>query len=174
MNDESVTHLTAAEEDPVVDRWLASLPALAPSAGFEEAVMARVWAPAPSWLVSMQGATRALFAGRRAWAWAGGLAASSAVSIAIAVTYALSNWIQVETAWSLFASGFAVEAWRAVVTVAAKAAGAGLALSSFWGLNYKVLLFATLAGGLVTAISLWGLYRVLSIDTERITFDASR
>ncbi len=110
MNEDRVSNITPSEEDPVVDRWLNSLPELVPSPGFEDAVMARVWRPAPSWLQSMQSATRALFSGKRVWMWAGGLAASSAVSMVILVGLAVSNWVQVETAWSVFfaTSSFAI------------------------------------------------------------------
>ncbi len=174
MNEPNSTSITPAEEDPVVHGWLASLPELAPRLGFEDAVMSRVRVPAPSWVLSVQNATRHVFAGKRVWMWAGGLAATSAVSLAIVVTLTVSYWMQVETAWSLFATGFAVEAWRAVVTVAAKTASTGFALSAFWGFNFKMLTFAGLAGALVTVTSLWGLYRILSVETERITFDASR
>ena len=174
MNEHFDTQITPAEEDPQIDRWLASLPEFAPRAGFEDAVMARVYVPAPRWMQSVQSATRALFAGRRKWMWAGGLTASSAVSIAIIATLAASNWVQVETAWSLFANGWLLDAWRVAITVTAKTLGAGLALAAFWDLNFKMLIFASLAGAAVAAVSLWGLYRVLSIDTERISFDASR
>ncbi len=174
MNQHSVTPLTPAEEDPVIDRWLASLPEFVPGPHFEHAVMARVRVPAPSWALAVQGATRAWFAGKRAWMWAGGLAASSAVSIAVIVTLLVTHWVQVETAWSLLAGGIMLEAWRAAVTLTARAVGAGLAMSAFWGLNYKAFVLAGLAGGLITGVSLWGFYRVLRIDTERISLNASR
>ncbi len=93
MNEDRVSNITPSEEDPVVDRWLNSLPELVPSPGFEDAVMARVWRPAPSWLQSMQSATRALYSGKRVWMWAGGLAASSAVSMVILVGLGVSHWV---------------------------------------------------------------------------------
>ena len=174
MNEQNVTPLTPAEEDPVIDKWLASLPEFVPGPHFEDAVMARVRVPAPSWVLAVQDATRSLFAGRRAWMWAGGLAASSAVSIAVIVTLLVTRWVQVETAWSLLAGGIMLEAWRAAVTLTARAISTGLAMNVFWGLNYEAFVLAGLAGGLITGASLWGLYRVLRIDTERISLNASR
>lgn len=174
MNQHSVTPLTPAEEDPVIDKWLASLSQFVPGPHFEHAVMARVRVPAPSWVLAVQGATRTWFAGKRAWTWAGGLAASSAVSIAVIVTLLVTHWVQVETAWSLLAGGIMLEAWRTAVTLTARTVGAGLAMNAFWGLDYKAFVLAGLAGGLITGVSLWGLYRVLRIDTERISLNASR
>ncbi len=174
MNEQSATPLTPAEEDPVIDRWLASLPEFVPSSHFEDAVMARVRVPAPSWVLAVQDATRSWFAGRRAWIWAGGLATSSAVSITVIVTLLVTHWVQVETAWSLLAGGIMLEAWRAAVALTARAVGAGLAMNAFWGLNYNAFVLAGVAGGLISAACLWGLYRVLRIDTERISLNASR
>lgn len=174
MNQHSVTPLTPAEEDPVIDKWLALLPEFVPGPHFEDAVMARVRVPAPSWVLAVQGATRALFVGKRAWMWAGGLAASSAVSIAAMVTLFVTHWVQVETAWSLLAGGIMIEAWRAAVALTVRAVSAGFAINAFGGLNYQAFVLAGLAGGLVTGFSLWGLYRMLRIDTERISLNASR
>ena len=107
MNENPVTQLTPAEEDPIIDRWLASLPEFAPHADFEDAVMSCVYVPVPHWLQMVQSGTKRLFSGNRAWAWAGGLAASSAVSMVVMVSWAITHWVQVETAWSLFVNSYA-------------------------------------------------------------------
>jgi hypothetical protein len=175
MNEDLVTQLTPSEEDPIVDRWLASLPEFAPRAGFDDAVMRRVYVPVPLWLQTVQSGTRRLFKGNRAWAWAGGLAASSAVSMVVLVSWALSHWVQVETAWSLFVNSYAVDAWRATITLAVKVFGTGLAVRDAWGLNGTLLISAGIAAVLITAFSAWGLHRILSsTNTERISFNASR
>jgi hypothetical protein len=175
MIEDNVTKLTPAEEDPIVDRWLASLPELSPSAEFENAVMARVWVPAPRWVQSVQTATRAVFHRKRLWMWAGGLAASSAASMAVIVTLMVSHWVQVETAWSTLLGGFVLEAWRASVTLLGQTIATTTAILELWGLTGTVVLFASLAGTAVTVCSAWGLYRLLaSFDTERISFHASR
>ena len=174
MNEDRVSNITPSEEDPVVDRWLNSLPELVPNPGFEDAVMARVWRPAPSWLQSMQSATRALFSGKRVWMWAGGLAASSAVSMVILVGLAVSHWVQVETAWSVFFDGFVAEAWRVTATVTAQAIASGLAMIEFWGVTSTMLMSASIAGALITVLSAYGLYKIMSNNTERISYHASR
>jgi len=175
MTEDNVNRLTPAEEDPIVDRWLASLPELSPSAEFEDAVMARVWAPAPRWVQSVRTATGAVFHRKRLWVWAGGLAASSAASMAVIVTLMISHWVQVETAWSTFVGGFVLEAWRASVALIGQTVATTMAMRDMWGLNGTVVLFASLAGAAVTVFSGWGLYRLLtSFDTERISFHASR
>ena len=83
MHENPVTQLTPAEEDPIVDRWLASLPEFAPRDGLDDAVMCRVYVPAPFWLQAVQSGTRRLFSRQRAWAWVGCLAASSAVAMVV-------------------------------------------------------------------------------------------
>jgi len=175
MTEDNVTKLTPAEEDPIVDRWLASLPELSPSAEFEDTVMARVRVPAPRWVQSVQTATRALFNRKRLWIWAGGYAAASAASVAVIVTLMVSHWVQVETAWSTFVGGFVLEAWRASVALVGRTVAATLATQATWDVTGTVVLFASLAGAAVMAGSAWGLYRLMtSVDTERISFHASR
>jgi hypothetical protein len=175
MTEDNVTQLTPAEEDPIVDRWLTSLQELSPGVNFEDAVMARVWVPAPHWVQSVQTATRAMFHRKRLWMWAGGLAASSAASMAIIITLMVSRWVQVETAWSTFVDGFVLEAWRASVSLIGQTVATTMAIREMWGLTGTVVLFASLAGTAVTVCSAWGLYRLLTnFDTERISFHASR
>jgi hypothetical protein len=175
MTEDNVTQLTPTEEDPIVDRWLTSLQELSPSVDFEDAVMARVWVPAPHWVQSVQTATRAMFQRKRLWVWAGGLAASSAASMAVIITLLVSRWVQVETAWSTFVHGFVLEAWRASVSLIGQTVATTMAIREMWGLTGTVVLFASLAGTAVTVCSAWGLYRLLtSFDTERISFHASR
>ena len=171
----NVTQLTPAEEDPIVDRWLTSLPELSPGDGFEDAVMARVWVPVPHWVQSVQNMTRALLDRKRVWVWAGGLAASSAASIAVIVALVVSHWVQIETAWSLLAGSFLLEVWRLGVTLIGQTLATVIAFREVWGLTGTMTLFAGLAGAVVSASSAWGLYRILmGFNAERISFHASR
>ena len=170
-----VTGPTPAEEDPMVDRWLTSLEAFSPSADFEEEVMARVWVPAPRWMQSTRRVARALFSRRRVWVWTGGLAASSAAVMAVVVAFALSHWIQVETAWAVFVNGVALEAWRAGVALLAQAMATTLTAREVWGITGSTVVFACIAGAAVTTVSALGLYRTMkSFPTERISIHASR
>ena len=175
MTDNNVTQLTPTEEDPIVDRWLTSLPELSPGDGFEDAVMARVWVPVPHWVQSVQNMTRALLGRKRVCVWAGGLAASSAASIAVIVALVVSHWVQIETAWSLLSGSFLLEAWRLGVALIGRTVATAIALRDVWGLTGTMTLFAGLAGALVSASSAWGLYRTLmGFNADRISFHASR
>ena len=175
MTDNNVTQLTPAEEDPIVDRWLTSLPELSPGDGFEDAVMARVWVPVPHGVRSVQGTTRALLDRKRVGMWAGGLAASSAASIAVIVALMVSHWVQVETAWSLLSGSFLLEAWRLGVALIGQTLATAIALRDVWGLTGTMTLFAGLASAVVSGSSAWGLYRILmGFNAERISFHASR
>ena len=174
MTDNNVTQLTPAEEDPIVDRWLNSLPELSPGHGFEDAVMARVWVPVPHWVRSVQSTTRALLDRKRVWMWAGGLAAWSAASIAVIVALMVSHWVQVETAWSLLSGSFLLEVWRLGVALIGQTLATAIALRDVWGLTGTMTLFAGFAGAVVSASSAWGLYRILmGFNAERISFHAS-
>ncbi len=107
--------------------------------------------------------------------WAGGLAASSAASIAVIVALTVSHWAQVETAWSLLAGSFLLEAWRLSVALIGQTLATALALREAWGVTGTMTLFAGLAGTAVSASSAWGLYRILmGFNAERISFHASR
>ena len=115
MSEDNVTKLTPAEEDPIIDRWLASLPELTPSTDFEDAVMARVWVPAPRWVQSVRRIAGTLFDRKHAWKWAGGLVASSAVSLAVIVTLTVNYRVQLGTAWASFVDGVAIDVWRTAI-----------------------------------------------------------
>jgi hypothetical protein len=175
MNDSKMTQLTPAEEDPIVDRWLASLVELSPGDGFEDAVMARVWVPVPHWVRSVQSTIQTLLSRKRVWVWTGGLAASSAASMAVIVALMVSHWVQIETAWSLRAGSFLLQAWRLGVTLIGQTLATAIALREAWGVTGTMTLFAGLVGGAVSAFSAFGLYRILmGFNTERISFHASR
>ncbi len=175
MFEDNVTKLTPAEEDPIVDRWLTSLPELSPSADFEDAVMARVWAPAPHWVQSVQRVAGTLFDRKHAWKWATGLAASSAASVAVIVTLAVNYWVQLETAWASFVDGVAIDLWRAGTAWLGQTVATTVAFGESWGVNGTVVTYASIAGFVVTAFSAWGLHRVFtSFNSERIALHASR
>ena len=175
MSEDNVTRLTPAEEDPIIDRWLASLPELTPSTNFEDAVMARVWVPAPSWVQSVRRIAGTLFDRKHAWKWAGGLVASSAVSLAVTVSLAVNYWVQLETAWASFVDGVAIDVWRTAIAWLGQALATTVALGELWGVNGTVITYASIAGIVVTVFSAWGLHRVFtSFNSERIALHASR
>ena len=175
MSEDNVTRLTPAEEDPIIDRWLASLPELTPSTDFEDAVMARVWVPAPSWVQSVRRIAGTLFDRKHAWKWAGGLVASSAVSLAVIVTLTVNYRVQLGTAWASFVDGVAIDVWRTAIAWLGQALATTVALGELLGVNGTVILYASIAGLVVTVFSAWGLHRVFtSFNSERIALHASR
>jgi hypothetical protein len=175
MSEDNVTKLTPAEEDPIIDRWLASLPELTPSTDFENAVMARVWVPAPRWVQSVRRIAGTLFDRKHAWKWAGGLVASSAVSLAVIVTLTVNYRVQLGTAWASFVDGVAIDVWRTAIAWLGQALATTVALGELLGVNSTVILYASIAGLVVTVFSAWGLHRVFtSFNSERIALHASR
>ncbi len=107
--------------------------------------------------------------------WAGGLAASSAASMAVIVALTVSHWVQIEAAWSLLVGSFLLQAWRLGVTLIGQTLATAIALREAWGVTGTMTLFVGLAGTAVSASSAWGLYRILmGFNVERISFHASR
>jgi hypothetical protein len=161
MKNNDVIQLTPAEEDPVVHRYLSALPSLAPTAGFEDRVMAQVWRPTPAWIQRIRCAAAGLFPRRRAWVWAGGLATASTCSLAIIIALMATNSVQVETAWSAFTGGLGLPAWRATISGTIGLVSSVVAYSRLITLNTTMLVSAGLGTALVMVVSLLGLHRTM-------------
>lgn len=164
---------TPAEEDPLVHEWLSSLPALEPRPGFEDAVMARVWQPAPQWVRSFQRLGARVFGGRRTWVWLGGAAAASVVSVLTVGVWAATHWMQVETAWSVFVNGYAREAWRVAVTALANGTAMVLHITQALGVTAQAVLLASLVGTAISAACAWGLFHIVRNHSVRVELHAS-
>jgi hypothetical protein len=80
-----VTGLTPAEEDPLLHRYLADLPAFGPNRLFDERVLARVRRPDPEWVENVRRAGRELFQTGRGWFLVGGLALGSLLPLMVLV-----------------------------------------------------------------------------------------
>lgn len=149
------------EPDERLDRALASLGHLAPSAGLRDAVMAR--------LRSLQAGTRvpiirpSAAVVRRRWTWvlSGGYALSSAASLALLATF-WTQVVQFATAMGWATLDGLAAGWRAAVEGVAHSV-ATLALQ---GLAYVELLplvaGATVVAWLSMMISAFGMYRILA------------
>ena len=111
MDDDFINSQSPLEEDAELDRLLASLPRYGPSPDFADHVLSRVWQPEPAWVARVHGVVRSVFRKEHAWAWAGGLAATSAFSFVVTVTLVVNFWIQIETAFSVLTAG-AINWWR--------------------------------------------------------------
>jgi hypothetical protein len=114
MNDELINLQSPLEEDPELDRLLASLPRYSPAPDFADRVLSRVWQPEPAWVMRVQRAARSVFRKEHAWAWAGGLAATSTFSLVVTVTLVVNFWVHIETAFSVMSAG-AIDWWRLAV-----------------------------------------------------------
>ncbi len=141
--------LTDQELDALVVRSLSRLPALAPSRGFEAAVMARVVLPQP----------RPVALYRRAWAWAaeprraialaGSYAVAALIALGVAVPWLLARGPQIS-----FGADWALGRSLALVHQAS-AAFAGWTLSSGLAERFQSLPVSTpaalAAGSLIAA-----------------------
>ncbi len=153
--------LLPADEDPVVDRYLASLREFSPSTGFEDRVMSRVLMPAPRWLQSLKAHGRSLVETRRVWWLLGGFATTSVISVTVVGAFIAANAASVSTfvGWLLRSVGLPV--WRAALGIVA-----GIAYDLYSAFNAPALSGSGLlaVGGasvVLLTISAWSLLRLM-------------
>ena len=160
MNDELINSQSPLEEDPELDRLLASLPRYSPSPDFADRVLSRVWQPEPAWVMRVHRAARSVFRKEHAWAWAGGLAATSAFSFVVTVTLVVNFWVQVETAFSVLAAG-AIDWWRLALGGFVQLLAWSRLTAEAMGLTGLPPLAAGTVSALVLAVSAVGLQRTI-------------
>lgn len=84
MNEQNdVTRLTPAEEDPLLHRYLAEVPAFAPGALFEDHVLSRVWRPEPEWVRNVRFYRQELVDTGRIWLLIGAVTFGSLIPLAL-------------------------------------------------------------------------------------------
>jgi len=83
MNEHDETLLTPADEDPVIHRHLAALPAFTPATLFEDRVLSRVWMPDPEWARNVRAVGREWTDTGRIWLVLGALALGSLIPAAV-------------------------------------------------------------------------------------------
>jgi len=169
-----VTQLTPSNEDPYVHELLASLKTYAPSPGFADRVMSQVWQPAPTWVRGAVKIRDRLFNRKRAWAWAGALAATSAVSVVTVFAAIFTYQVQVATAWAVGWT-VALEVWRFTVGItAAVTVVAARWLEPLVSNGSMLVAFAATSLFLV-AMSAFGLQRTIrQYRSERVVLHAGR
>lgn len=144
-------------DDPVLDRYLRSLPRLVPRPGFEDRVMARVRRPLPMRVRRARERVLAFATPGRVW-WASGLAAASSA----AWTVTLWSWLsggRLETAGAWLTTEVGLPALSAALDLVT----AGSRLVTLWTLGtYQLLGPPVLAAGVtmmfVPVLAAWGLY----------------
>ncbi len=173
MNDELINAQSPFEEDPELDRLLASLPRYAPSPEFADRVLSRVWQPEPAWVMRIQRAARSVFRKEHAWAWAGGLAATSAFSFVVTVTLVVNFWVQIETAFSVLAAN-ATDWWRLALGGLVQLVAWSRLTAEALGLTGLPPLAVGTVSALVLAGSAWGLHRTIrAFGREGVVLHAS-
>jgi hypothetical protein len=111
MNQHDEAALTPADEDPVIHRHLAALPAFTPATLFGDRVLSRVWMPEPAWARNVRVVGRDWTDSGRMWLVFGALALGSLIPTAAGVTLvaAFASEIAAGIAW-LFDVGLATGA----------------------------------------------------------------
>ena len=151
--------LQSAPDDPVLDRYLRSLPRFAPRTGFEDRVLARVRKPLPMRVRRARESVVAWAKPARLW-WATGLAAASSA----AWTLGLAGWLSgtdLQAAGARLATAMGLPAWNAALAWLAL----GGRLITAWALGaYQLFGPQAFAGAgalmAVPALSAVGLYLV--------------
>ena len=174
MNNEPVTRLTPAEEDPLVHAFLRDLTRHSPRAGFADRVMAQIWRPAPAWVRALKRFGSAAVHPDRVWYVAGGLAAASAASFALLLTLTLRNWPQIETAWMAARGAVLVPAWRIAVELTTSIVTSAYALWTAFGLTQSQWAVFGILSVVTMVLCSWGFLRTLhQFNKERALNHAS-
>ena len=161
MNDrDDVTKLTPAEEDPVLHRYLAAMPAYAPRV-LEDHVLARVWRPDPEWVRNVRFAGEEWVETGRIWLLIGAVTVGSLIPLAVLLggggTFATEIGAGID--W-LFQTGIPA-VWTAVSSDASRAVSQLETRMTALPLGSEVLR-AVAAGSIpVLGACAWGLARTM-------------
>lgn len=161
MTDNRNNHPLDPMEDPVLERYLASLGRLSPGPGFDDRVMARVRIRAP--VLGTQPSFAARVVRSRRWP----VLAYSLSGVAAASSTALTAWVAANfeglAAWaSASLIAVAVPAWQAAlawITTTAASAGSGLVTGALT-VGLSPLIWSLTMMTLAVPVSLIGLWLV--------------
>ena len=171
---DQVTQLTPNEEDPVVHGLLANLELYAPSPGFSDRVMHHVWRPAPTWVQKLSHVFSTAFSRKRVWAVAGGLAATSAVTMVAITVTAINYWVHVETVWSV-AMSVAIQLWQFSVQSTAGFTVTVMRWIAPFAIDLPMIMALSLSSTLILGLSGLGLHRTIrQYRNERVPVHARR
>lgn len=175
MEDVTKKRVPPAEEDPEIHRYLASLPQFSPSPGFDDRVMARVFAPAPRWLQRMRQRWRSLVETGRIWWLLGGVAGAYAVTLASLVVLLALNRAAVESFTSSLLSDIGLPMWRGGLGVLASIIQEAYSVFSATTVSGAASLAAVISLASVLMANGWMLYRFMQpVQIIRITRNGSR
>jgi hypothetical protein len=173
MEDMTKKPLPPAEEDPVIDGYLASLQHYSPSQGFDDRVMAQVFTPAPRWLQSARTRVRSLVESGRVWWLLGGLSGAYAVSLSLIVTLIALNTAGVGSFISSLLSNVGLPAWRAFLGMAAGITRSAYSVFSTTTVSGQIVLAAAATLTVLFVFNGWMLYRLMQpVQVVRIARNA--
>ncbi len=161
MDDRTMNELTPAQEDPLVHRMLATLPAWSPGVGFDNRVLARVWRPHPWWLRRIEAQWDDLVETGQVWLIVGAFALGSLIPIIALTTLVAAHTAEIGwfLAW-LVAEGIPV-AWAAVWAFISGIVSTVNAMASALLPDARAVLAAIVAYLVLLAACAWGLYRTM-------------
>ena len=158
----------ASEDDPTLDRYLASLQHFSTGPGFDDRVMAQVTVRRPMPARERPSGVGTLLAGRRGWALAGSMAAGSLASLAVLVSWVTSSMLTPSAVSGWVNAALVVPVWKGLLQgVAAATVWASGGVSAAWAAHGTALLGAVAVVGLLPLVSAWGLVRVLAYDRKK-------
>ena len=162
MEDHFLNGPTPAEEDPVVHRALATLPAFAPGPVFEDRVMSRVWQPLPPKLRQLVLAWRDYVDSGRVYGPLGALAVGALIPLGVAIGLVVTFSTQIGSflAWLV---GVGVPfAWAmARADIAEVVSTVNTYIAALFP-SSTALMAAAIGSALVLAGCTFGLYRTMN------------
>ena len=175
MNDQPTDPDCTIDEDPVLDRLIASLEHFAPAPGFEDRVMRHVSTPAPRWLQSVRARGHVLLQHGRGWWFLGGLTGASAISASAIVALLILNAAAVREYLDGILTGVGLPLWRGMLGIAAETAREiGLLIGSV-SVSASVILAAGASVVFVLVFNTWAIYRLMQpVRAKGVELNASR
>jgi hypothetical protein len=175
MEDVTTRAIPPAEEDPVVHRYLASLPQYSPSPGFDDRVMARVFAPAPRWLQGVRQRWWSLVDTGRVWWLLGGFAGAYALALASVLVLVTLHGAAVESFIGSLLSDIGLPMWRGGLGVFAGITQKAYSIFSTTTASGPPSLAAVVSLASVLMANGWMLYRFMQpVQIVRIARNGSR
>ncbi len=158
----------AVDDDPILDRALASLAHFSPAPGFEDRVMARVVTPAPMWIPRLRSRRRSLAATGRLSRLAAGLTVASTISMSVVIGLVALNATDLRESLNGLLAEVGLPLWRALLGITARVAQDAYLLVQSVALPGPMWAAIGVGGSLTMVFNVWMLRRLIQPGTSEM------
>ncbi len=158
----------AVDDDPILDRALASLAHFSPAPGFEDRVMARVVTPAPMWIQRLRSRRRSLAATGRLSRLAAGLTVAFTTSTSVVIGFVALNAADLKESLNGLLAEVGLPLWRALLGITARVAQDAYLLVQSVALPGPMWAAIGVGGSLTMVFNVWMLRRLIQPGTSEM------